>query len=221
MSYEFVGHPLLEDSPESKIDINQIFDKNKALISIFPGSRVSEITILMPIILEFIELMNMNYDDFIYIFHINKQHTNLVQSFLKSKKINNCEIISDEKIKSHTLKKSVFAVAKSGTVSLEICKSKIPSVILYKMNFINFLIVKMLVKIKFANIINIAAKEEIIPELLQSKCNSQNIFKHVSSYIDNPNKIKEQLKKIELILDKLKISESPAKKASMALLRHL
>ena len=221
MSNEFVGHPLLEDSPESKIDINQIFDKNKALISIFPGSRVSEITILMPIILEFIELMNMNYDDFIYIFHINKQHTNLVQSFLKSKKINNCEIISDEKIKSHTLKKSVFAVAKSGTVSLEICKSKIPSVILYKMNFINFFIVKMLVKIKFANIINIAAKEEIIPELLQSKCNSQNIFKHVSSYIDNPNKIKEQLKKIELILDKLKISESPAKKASMALLRHL
>ena len=89
------------------------------------------------------------------------------------------------------------------------------------MNFINFLIVKMLVKIKFANIVNIAAKEEIIPELLQSKCNSQNIFKHVSSYIDNPNKIKEQLKKIELILDKLKISESPAKKASMALLRHL
>ena len=221
MSNEFVGHPLLEDSPESKIDINQIFDKNKALISIFPGSRVSEITILMPIILEFIELMNMNYDDFIYIFHINKQHTNLVQSFLKSKKINNCEIISDEKIKSHTLKKSVFAVAKSGTVSLEICKSKIPSVILYKMNFINFLIIKMLVKIKFANIVNIAAKEEIIPELLQSKCNSQNIFKHVSSYIDNPNKIKEQLKKIELILDKLKISESPAKKASMALLRHL
>ena len=221
MSNEFVGHPLLEDSPESKIDINQIFDKNKALISIFPGSRVSEITILMPIILEFIELMNMNYDDFIYIFHINKQHTTLVQSFLKSKKINNFEIISDEKIKSHTLKKSVFAVAKSGTVSLEICKSKIPSVILYKMNFINFLIVKMLVKVKFANIVNITAKEEIIPELLQSKCNSQNIFKHVSSYIENPNKIKEQLKKIDLILDKLKISESPAKKASMALLRHL
>ena len=37
MSNEFVGHPLLNESPETKIDINQIFEKNKALISVFPG----------------------------------------------------------------------------------------------------------------------------------------------------------------------------------------
>ena len=48
---EFVGHPLLEDISESKIDINQIFEKNKALISVYPGSRKSEIDILMPILL--------------------------------------------------------------------------------------------------------------------------------------------------------------------------
>ena len=41
---------------------------------------------------------------------------------------------------------------------------------------INFFIVKMLVKIKFANIINIAADQEVIPELLQTKCNAINIF---------------------------------------------
>ena len=70
------------------------------------------------------------------------------------------------------------------------------------MNFINFLIVKMLVKIKYANILNIAADEMIIPELLQSKCNSQNIFKHVRSYIENPNKIKDQLKKIIDMINK-------------------
>ena len=39
------------------------------------------------------------------------------------------------------------------------------------MNFLNFLIVKILVKIKYANILNIAANQMIIPELLQSKCN--------------------------------------------------
>ena len=52
-------------------------------------------------------------------------------------------------------------MAKSGTISLEICNAKVPSIIIYKMNSINFLIVKMLVKVKFANIINIAANEEI------------------------------------------------------------
>ena len=56
---------------------------------------------------------------------------------------------------------------------------------------INFLIVKMLVKVKYANIINIAANEEIIPELLQSNCNSKNIFKKVlffSTFFNSPPK---------------------------------
>ena len=37
MSHEFVGHPLLESNQESTIDLNQILEKNKALISIFAG----------------------------------------------------------------------------------------------------------------------------------------------------------------------------------------
>ena len=221
MSHEFVGHPLLDETLESKIDINQIFDKNKALISVFPGSRKSEIEILMPILLEFIYLMNKNYQDFIFIFHSTKQHSELIQSYLDSKNLPNCEIISDDKIKKHTLSKSVFAVAKSGTVSLEICQAKIPSIIIYKMNFINYLIVSLLVKTKYANIINFAAKEEIIPELLQSRCNSQNIFEYVSSYIENPNKIKEQVEKTQSILNQFKSLSSSSKKTSKILLKYL
>ena len=71
MSNEFVGHPLLDENNESKIDINQIIEKNKALISVFPGSRRSEIETLMPILLKFIKLMNKNYEDLIYVFLFN------------------------------------------------------------------------------------------------------------------------------------------------------
>ncbi len=221
MSNEFVGHPLLDVSNESKIDINQIFEKNKALISVFPGSRRTEIDILMPIILDFIKLMNNNYQDFIYIFHSTKQHYDLIQSYIKPENISNYEIISDDKIKSHTLKKSIFAVAKSGTVSLEICKSKVPSIILYKMNFLNYLIVRFLVKVKFANIINIAAGKEVIPELLQSKCNPKDLFKSVSSFIENPNKIKDQIENTQLILNSFKTDISSSKLASKALSKFL
>ena len=221
ISCEFVGHPLLDKQIESKIDINQILGKNKALISVFPGSRKSEINILTPILLEFIKLMNDRYNDFIYIFHSTKEHFALIQSLIKSSKIMNCEIISDDKIKSHILQKSIFAVSKSGTVSLEICKAKIPSVILYKMNSINYLIIKFLVKVKFANIINIAAKEEIIPELLQSNCNSKKIFNCVSNYIDNPKKIREQVEKTQNVLDRFKTNKSSAEQASFALNKYL
>ncbi len=221
MSCEFVGHPLLQNKERSKIDINQVIGKNKALISVFAGSRKSEITILMPILLNFIKLMNEKYTDMTYVFHSTIEHSQITQKFINESNLSNCNVVSDDKIKSHILRKSVFAVAKSGTVSLEISNAKIPSVILYKMGFINFLIVKSLVKTKYANIINFAAGEEIIPELLQSNCNSKNIFRHVSDFLENPNKIKEQLKKIQNILNELKINGASSELASLSLNKFL
>ena len=219
VSCEFVGHPLLEDIKIDRIDINQLVGKNKALISVFAGSRISEIILLMPILLNFINLMADKYNDITFVFHTTKEHSELMQSYIKKSSLTNCEIISDEKIKLHLLRKSIFAIAKSGTVSLEICNAKIPSIILYKMNIINFLIVKMLVKIKYANIINIAANEEIIPELLQSECNAINIFKVVNKFLDNPSKITEQLKKTEIVLSTFKTDKSSSELASQALNR--
>ena len=221
VSNEFVGHPLLDDTIEDAIDINQILGKNKSIISIFPGSRKSELDILTPIILDFINLMNKKYKDFIFVFHSTKEYSQLIQAYVKKNNLNNCEVISDNKIKSHILKKSVFAVSKSGTVSLEICNAKIPSIILYKMGLINFLIIKMLVKIKYVNILNIAAKEEIIPELLQSNCNPKKIFELVSNFLDNPEKIDIQIKKMQTILNTFKTNKSSSKQAAEALNRFL
>ena len=221
MSHEFVGHPLLESTVESAIDINQILGKNKAIISIFAGSRQSEINVLAPILLNFIKLMNEKFNDLTYVFHSTKEHTNLIQSKITENNLKNCEVISDSKIKNHILQKSIFAVSKSGTVSLEICSAKIPSIILYKMGLINFLIVKMLVKTKFANIINFAAKEEIIPELLQSDCNPNNIFSVVSNYLNNPKKMEEQVSKTQSILNNLKTNKSSAALAANALNKRL
>ncbi len=221
VSCEFVGHPLLQNKERDKIDINQVIGKNKALISVFPGSRKSEINVLMPILLDFIKLMNKKYNDITYVIHSTKEYSKLIEFFVKQSKLNNCEIVSDNKVKSHLLQKSIFAVAKSGTVSLEICNAKIPSIILYKMGFINFLIIKTLVKTKFANIINFAAKEEIIPELLQSNCNPKNIFNYVSSFLDDSNKMSNQLKKIQTTLEKLKINGSSSELASLSLNKFL
>ena len=217
VSCEFVGHPLLENRVEDKIDINQFVGKNKALFSIFAGSRISEINVLMPIFLNFIKYMEKKYNDITYVFHSTKAHKDLIHSYIKNSNTLNCEVVSDDKLKGHLLKKSIFAIAKSGTVSLEICNAKIPSIIVYKMNLINFLIVKMLVKIKYANIINIAAKEEIIPELLQSKCNSKNIYNEVSKFLDTPYLIEEQVRKTQTILNQFKTSKSPSEQTSESL----
>ena len=217
VSNEFVGHPLLEDKSDGKIDINHIIEKNKAIISVFPGSRKSEIEALTPVLLESIKLMNTRYKDLKYVFHSTKTYNDFIHTFIKSKNLNNCEVISDDQIKSHILRKSIFAIAKSGTISLEICNAKIPSIILYKMGIINFLIVKMLVKTKYANIINIAAKEEIIPELLQSNCNANNIYQKVSNFLENPEKIRDQISRTQVIIKKFKTEKSSSELAAKAL----
>ncbi len=221
VSCEFIGHPLLESKQNAKIDLNQLIEKNKAIISIFPGSRETETKTLMPILVDFIKLMNKKYDDFLYIFHTTKKLKASVESHLKKSVINNFDVISDERIKDYILRKSIFAVAKSGTISLEICNQKIPSIIIYKMNLINFFIIKMLIKIKYANIINIAANKMIIPELLQSRCNSQEIFKTVSEFIENQNMIEKQINETETVLDSFRTKNLPTDLAAESLRKRL
>ena len=50
----------------------------------------------------------------------------MVKNFILKHKLENCDAIDDEKIKSQALRSSIFAIAKSGTISLEICNAKIP-----------------------------------------------------------------------------------------------
>jgi len=108
---------------------------------------------------------------------------NLLIIFIKITSLNNTQVISDDNIKSQVLSDSLFAVAKSGTVSLEICNANIPSIIIYKMNIINFFIMKFLIKVKYANIINIINNKEIIPELLQDECNAKEIYNSVVYFL--------------------------------------
>ena len=216
----FIGHPLLEENTKSKIDLNKIIDKNKRIFSIFPGSRKSEITTLLPILINFVKLMNNKYNDIFFAFHSIPEHNRLIKNYLLNKDLKNCDVIADEKIKSQVLKQSFFALSKSGTVSLEICNAKIPSIIIYKMNIINFFIVKMLIKVRYANIINITANEEIIPELLQSKCNYRNIFNKVDMLINDQKSLNKQVFKFQKIINDFK-TDQPSYKAALVLFNHL
>ena len=216
----FTGHPLLEENEKTKIDISQIIKKDKKVFSIYPGSRMSEINVLLPILLEFVKLMNEKYTDIFFIFHSTTEHSQLIKNLLSKEGFENCEVISDKKIKAHVLSQSIFAIAKSGTISLEICNAKVPSVIIYKMNRINFLIIKMLVKVKSPNIINIAANEEVIPQLLQSKCNPKNIFKTVNGLLNDKKILEKQVKKSQEILNTFKNAKS-SEIASSVLLNQL
>ena len=189
----FVGHPLIENTGLNKTDINNLVSKDKKLISIFAGSRNSETNVLLPILVQFIILMNKKDPNYNFVFHATDENKEQIIDYIKVKNIENIDVVSDENIKSEILSNSIFAVCKSGTVSLQVCNANVPSIIIYKLNFINFMIFKLLVNVKFANIINIINNREVIPELLQNECNAKEIYNSVVYMLKNPDIRKKQL----------------------------
>ena len=217
----FVGHPLLEHETKNKIDLSNIITDDKKIISLFCGSRSSEVNLLLPILIDFINMMNEKYNNFFFVFHSTDENKNLISEKINNTNLDNVEVISDENIKKQILNKSTFAVSKSGTVSLEICNAKVPSIIIYKMNFLNFLIIKMLVKIKFANIINIINDKEIIPELIQKDCNAKEIYNSVVYFLKNPELMNKQINYCEETLTKIRSKTSSSDEASSVLNKFL
>jgi lipid-A-disaccharide synthase len=217
----FVGHPLLEQETKNRTDLTNIVLSDKKIISLFCGSRSSEVNLLLPILIDFINLMNTKFDNFTFVFHATDENKILISDKIKNINLENTEVISDENIKKQILNNSIFAVSKSGTISLEICNAKVPSIIIYKMNFLNFLIVKMLVKIKFANIINIINNKEIIPELIQKECNAKEIYNSVVYFLKNPELMKKQISDCEETLTKIRSKTSSSDEAVSVLSKFL
>ena len=146
--------------------------------------------------------------DYLFVFHATDENKEFIIDKVKNTNLDNIDIISDENIKDQVLSNSIFAVSKSGTISLQISSANIPSIIIYKLSFINFMIFKLLVKVKFANIINIINDKEIIPELLQKECNAEEICRTVIYFLKNPELIKKQLDECGKTLEGIKSKTS-------------
>ncbi|MDA9862198.1 lipid-A-disaccharide synthase [Candidatus Pelagibacter sp.] len=217
----FVGHPLIEKKENVITTLDNLISKDKKIISLFPGSRKSETNVLLPILLNFIELMNKKNFDHSFVFHATDENKEFIIDMVKKANSDNIDVISDENIKDQVLSNSVFAVSKSGTISLQISSANIPSIIIYKLNFINFMIFRLLVNVKFANIINIINDKEVIPELLQKECNAEEIFKTVTYFLKNPDLIEKQLIDCKKTLEGIKSKSSSSSEAALILSNYL
>ncbi len=177
----YVGHPFFE----KKILYKKYFlKKNKQIITFCPGSRLSEIKTFMPLFMKLINKINHKYGkNFLYHFPINLNHKKMIYDYFYKKNL--ILITTNEDMKNFYIKNSIFSVAKSGTVSLDVCKNNCPLITVYKTSWLNYFLIKPFVKVNFGNIVNIIAKKEIIPEFIQSKCNVDNVFVKISEFLNN------------------------------------
>ncbi|CAO6126800.1 LpxB Lipid A disaccharide synthetase [Candidatus Pelagibacterales bacterium] len=177
----FVGHPFFDFSV---FKINKLENKDKKYFTLCPGSRNSELKTFMPIFVEVIKKINLNNN---FIFHIpsSENNKNFINDYLQKFKIDNFIITTNEKEKNFYIKDSILTISKSGTITLDICKNQCPLIVVYKTSWLNYLLIKPFVKTKYGNILNTIAQKEIIPELIQDKCNAHEIYKLAKEFIEN------------------------------------
>ena len=109
------------------------------------------------------------------------------------------------------------AAAVSGTVGLELAYAGVPHIIAYKMSPLTWLIVKLLVKTKYAHLANIMLKKTVVPELLQTKCNSGNIRTALVKLFKQPKAAEFQKRAFAKIGTML--GENPSEKAAAFVLK--
>ncbi|MEM7617378.1 MAG: lipid-A-disaccharide synthase [Pseudomonadota bacterium] len=149
----FVGHPIIEKQQITvkKSDFRKKHNiaEDEILISMLPGSRKSEIKRLMPIFLKAIEIFaaktNVKYT--IFIPTLTNLKTLLKQEL--SGLTSNYIISTDNADKYNAFAASNFALCKAGTSSLELAIAQLPMIVGYKVNYITYLIIKAMIKIKY------------------------------------------------------------------------
>ncbi len=185
----FIGHPLIE---KIKLDLKKTTDTlryKKKIISIFPGSRKAEIKKHLYSILLYLSKNEIS-KEYKFIIVAVDRYIKLIKTYEKEfSKLLDITTLSSSKYKNYSLKFSDCAIAVSGTISLELAVSKIPVMVVYKLNLFSFFILKRLVKVKYISLANIVLNKRIIPELVQSDFCYKKFNYEFNNLIRNKNKI--------------------------------
>jgi len=166
----YFGHPLLDL-------INREEMKPNNVISLLPGSRKSEIKRHLPIMHKVKEILQKQLPG--WQFRIIKPQ-NISHDFYRK--------LSDINTINHSyqsIQESKFIIASSGTATLELAILRVPHIIIYKLNFFTWEILKRIVNTEFIGIVNILNKRKVVEELLQNDATPTKIATLALKYLNN------------------------------------
>ena len=212
---DFVGHPLVnkiesfnflsKDELKSKYNL----DKEKDLLVLLPGSRNQEIKQFFSDLINSASLIAAEFNLQIVVACADSIDENYIKTFSAENKFH---LIKNETY--NLLKNAKFAIVKSGTSTLETAIIGTPFIVVYKTNFLTYLIGKALIRIKNIALVNIVAEKTIVKELIQSEVNPKNIFFEVKKLLSDTSKIAQIKGDLGDIKRKLKTEGNPSKKAA-------
>jgi lipid-A-disaccharide synthase len=169
----FVGHPVLWQTDKSEpglFRVRHLIGADIPLLLILPGSRTSEVERHLPVFLEAAK----GLPDYKVVILASPQVRNRIQDAVTPQML-----VVDIAEKQITFDAVTLALSKSGTITLELASAGVPTVVAHKVSALSALLIRRMALIPFVSLINIAAKKEILPELLQERCTPERIAREL------------------------------------------
>ncbi|RED53288.1 lipid-A-disaccharide synthase [Aestuariispira insulae] len=213
----FVGHSVLESGADkgdgAGFRARQGLDEKAPVLCLLPGSRRGEITRLMPEFSKTIEGLNKIIPDLQVVLPTLPARLSMIRE-MTAEWEKPPIIVEGAAEKFDAMAASNVALAASGTVALELTLAHVPTVIAYRLSPLTHFIVRRLVKVDYAHLLNILMKREIVPERIQDDCQSAQLIADLRELLGE--KGAEQTRALKPALEMLKAPEgnSPSKCAA-------
>jgi lipid-A-disaccharide synthase len=192
----FVGHPLTE-LPHPTINRSEYaaqfhLDPTKQWITLMPGSRVKEVGMNLPTILESAALLGSAYE------YLLPVAPTLDPTFLLSLIGNHRITLVPEALPA--LWHCRAGIVASGTATVEAAMMTAPFVMVYRVSPLTYRLGRPRVKVPYFAMVNLVAQEPVVPELVQNDFTAQNVVARLNEILpDGPlrNRMLEGLTRVK------------------------
>jgi len=172
-----VGHPLVDRIPSS-IPSAQArstlgLSSQGPVIGILPGSRTREIETLLPPMLEAAGLIKKKIQDAQFV--LIQAPTIGHETLEKYKRLSPVPLTLVPYEDYQGLQACDACMVASGTATLETALLQKPMVVVYKTSFLTWVLAKLFIKIPCIGLVNVVAREKIVPECVQFQAKGKNI----------------------------------------------
>ncbi len=195
----FVGHSVVEGGAgkgdAAAFRAQRGIAPDTPLLTVLFGSRTSEISRLLPIFREAVEILHKKHPSLQTVVPTVPHLKNRVAAEVATWGLP-AHIVEGEQEKTDAFAASRAALACSGTVALELALARLPSVIAYKINGLTALLYRRFIRVVYVNLINIMHNQQVVPEFLQEDCVPEKLAQAVDVLLSDETARQEQIAKL-------------------------
>ena len=209
---KFVGHPMLDfyrNIPTREESLRRIgLTSDQKLLLIIPASRKQELKYILPTLLKAAKLLQEKDPSITVLIPSGLNEFNeLLNNSLKEYSLSGRIILSNEvdDLKPFLFSAAHLALAKSGTINMELALNSVPQIVGYKVSRVTAFFARYLLRfnVKYISPVNLLLNKMLIPEFIQEDFKADKIFNAALKILED-NSTKEDIKLgYERLKDKL------------------